>query len=136
MTDQVDDFSVANSCQLFRRIPLQPSHIVWDNNHHHRWIASSAAFRNAPGSSALSIDLEDTLLQLGLPIDHVVRDRSRYALAAVTAEVVRQLHQHVQRVPEFDNPTHGHVSGEKSKIVQRQLSSAARWIVFPEDWSR
>ncbi len=78
--------------------------------------------------------LQVKLDELGLGPEAIVQDRGKFAVAAVSAAVVRGCQQTIQRMPEPNDPAHAHVTGAKPGSVQKQLSRAAEWVVPPLDW--
>lgn len=127
-----DDPTITNEARLLRRIPVQPSFIQWDSNLN-RFIISSQAFRNAKGFNAISVNLESDLHAHGLPLQSVLRDSEKYALAVITAAQARQHSQVLQRKPEPGDPSHAHVVGDKPKPVEKALASAAVWVIPPKN---
>lgn len=135
MTEElVDDASVGHDSLLLRRIPIQwRSCIVWDANKKY-WRPSSQMFKNHKDNAlAISVNLKIVLDELGQPVESVIRDPGKYALAAVPAGLVRQYNQVIQKKPEKDDPSHGHVLGAKDKSVQTALAEAAIWVIAPPD---
>lgn len=128
-----DDPSIPGTSRLFRRIPAQRSFIVWNSNTQ-SWRLSSQAFRNQKGFNAFSVNLECVLQDLGLGPDAVVRDRECFALVALTAGAVRNENQAVSRQPEPDDPSHGHVEGDKPSSVAGRLADLAMWVIEPPGW--
>lgn len=100
---EADDLSIEDSWRLLRRVPIDIDgiclHIVWSENEN-AWVPTSAAFQGHPENRrAFSVHLEPVLIELGLANDSVIQDRSKYALASLTARQVRTLKQIVARNP-------------------------------------
>jgi hypothetical protein len=132
--EKVDDPTVVDECRLLRRIPIQPNTFILWNENEGRWTISSAAFQNNKGFNALSVNIESIMRERQLSLDVVIRDPKKYSLAAITAGLARQHDQVIQKHPEADDPSHGHVVGEKSKPIQRALANAAQWVVAPNEF--
>lgn len=134
MSDQpyTDDSSIPDKARLLRRIPIKPSHIVCDPKVEGGMRPSSAAFENHPDGSPMSVQLEDVLRELGQEPDSALRNHEGFALAAITAGLVRSCNQGVVRNPTGDDPAHAEVVGDKPKSVRKRLAKSAVWVVFPE----
>lgn len=127
-----DDPAILDDWRLLRRIPAQPNVFIrWDANRG-RWGISSQAFRNNRNVDAFSVNLENVLLAEGLALESVVLDPEKYALAAITAVQARQHSQTLQKKPEPNDVSHGHVTGDKPKPVQQALASVAEWVFPPK----
>ena len=128
--DYQDDPSIKDTCQLLRRIPLKPSHCVWDENLG-RYRPTSASFEDHPNGSPMSVTLADELLASGRPLEDGLAGLEGYALARISAGFVRKLGLGVAREPLIDEPAHAVVIGKKSKKAKSALAKAAAWIVAP-----
>lgn len=135
-----DDPTIPNESQLLRRVPADVNHIVWDDTTK-TYRLSTQAFRNLQKSPpAFSVNLECVLQERGLPVDTVIKDPGRYGLIALPAALVRQHSQMVERHPEPDDPSHGHVVGEKPRSVAKAFIQAVtvaneiQWVIPPSDW--
>jgi hypothetical protein len=135
-----DDPSIPNDSRLFRRIPADANHIVWDDTAK-AYTLSTQAFRNLQKNPpAFSANLECVLQPLGLGPDAVIKDPERYGLIALPVALVRQQGQGVERHPEPDDESHGHVVGEKPKSVAREFIRAVtqgqqiQWVIPPPGW--
>lgn len=135
-----DDPNVPDDSLLFRRVPADVNHIVWDDNRS-CWRVSSQAFRNfSKDTPAFSVNLECVLNELGLEPTSVVLDQTKYGLVAIPARLVRQHNQAVERQPEPNDPSHGHVVGAKPKPVMKAFADAVQeggqisWVVEPLNW--
>lgn len=131
--DYKDDTSVTNETLLLRRIPSKPNlNVVWDGNLG-CWRPSSASFENDVDGSPMSIQLSDTLTQLGLPLEQALAGHEEgFSLAAFTAAVARESGQVIVRDPTPEEPAHGLVAGKKTKSISRKLAKQFRWIVPPD----
>jgi hypothetical protein len=120
-----DDKTISNEVVLWRRIPHKPSHCIYDHNLK-RWRPTSAAFKDHPGGSAMSVTID-----VGQePITAIANYPGQY-LAAITAGTVRGLGQVVVRKPVPDDANHAEVAGSKPKKVSSDMAKAAKWIVAP-----
>ena len=132
MQSYQDDPSILDQDILLRRVPMQPgSQIVWNANLG-CWRPSSAAFKDHPDGSPMSIALKPVLDKLNLPVDHPLNGyECTHALASITAGLARTNGQEVARdaLPPGD-PAHGVVVGPK-KRASRELARAAAWVVPP-----
>lgn len=132
MAEEQDDPTITDECRLLRRIPAQPNAFIrWDANRG-RWGISSQAFRNHRRHNAFSVNLESVLITEGLPLESVLADPARYALASIRAQQARERGQTIQRKPEPDDSSHAHVTGDKPKSVQQELASLAEWVIPPK----
>lgn len=132
---EADDPSIKDSWRLLRRVPIDIDgicpHLVWSENEN-AWVPTSAAFHGHPDNRrAFSVHLEPVLIEQGLAIDSVIQDRSKYALAALTAGQVRALKQIVARNPLPGDPAHAHVIGDKTPAVRKNLRKCAVWVIAP-----
>ena len=128
----VDDETISDDSVLYRRVPAQPKvYMVWNYNTM-CWVISSQAFKNHKENRlAFSVHLKEVVERLGLSLDAVVQDRSKFALASLTARQVREHRQVINRMPEPGDPAHAHVLGEKPGSVQRALATVAVWVLPP-----
>lgn len=123
-----DDQTIGNDWRLFRRV--SPEWLVPDGAGGRR--LSSAAFQNHPTNPlALSVHIERVLQDLGMPYDSLVAGHSGYSVVAITAGLVRQHNQTVQRVADVADPAHAHVVGSKPGSVKKAFAKAAVWIIPP-----
>lgn len=127
-----DDPSISDECRLLRRIRSQPGFfIVWNSNEN-AWTISSQAFKGHPQDKrTFSVYLEDVLQEHGLGPDAVILDPEKYSIAAITARLVRELNQVIQRAPEPDDLAHAHVIGDKPSSLQKRLAREAEWVIPP-----
>jgi hypothetical protein len=125
-----DDSTVLNDEELLRRVPINPAHVVWDNNEK-RLRPSSAAFDNDKDGSPMSVSLSTVLAAQGLPQSSALIGLARFSLSCITAKMARDNDQGIQRDPLAENLAHALVFGEKPKKVGRKLAKSARWIVEP-----
>lgn len=135
-----DDPSIPNDSRLLRRIPADANHIVWDDTLR-VYRLSTQAFRNLQKNPpAFSVNLDCVLQELGLGVGTVIKDPARYGLIALPAALVRQHQQAIERHPEPDDPSHGHVVGDKPKPVAKEFIRAVtqaneiQWIIPPMGW--
>lgn len=135
-----DDPTIPDGSRLLRRIPADANHIIWSPNAN-AYTLSSQAFRNLQKQPpAFSINIETILQESGLTPDSVIKDSARYGLIALPVSLVRQQQQAVERHPEPDDPSHGHVVGEKPKSVARvfiqavTIANELQWVIPPPGW--
>ena len=135
-----DDPSIPSNSRLFRRVPADTNHIVWDDTIK-AYRLSTQAFRNLQKNPpAFSVNFECVLQDLGLAPDTVIKDPARYGLVALPVDLVRQHHQFVEKHPEPEDPSHGHVVGEKPKAVAKAFILAVthgteiQWVIPPRGW--
>jgi hypothetical protein len=121
----VDDPSVQDGDDLWRRVPHTPQHIVWDGNRGcHR--VSSAAFDDDDGEP-MSVVLAAEAGDPGV----MLRGHEGYGVVAVQVAVARSRQQIIVRDPLPEQPAHALVVGRKTDSVRRTLARAARWVVRP-----
>ena len=128
--EYVDDVSLADGASLWRRIP--PWHLIYDANLD-RWRPSSAAFDNDPDGGPMSVVVGDIALAAGRNPDTVLAGHSGYALAMITAGLVRECGQSIAADPLPTEPAHAVVFGPKPKSVQRRLAKQSIWVVPPPE---
>ena len=132
--DYQDDPSIKDTCQLLRRIPLKPSHCIWDENLR-RYRPTSASFEDHPNGSPMSVTLADELLASHRSLEDGLAGLEGYALAGISAGFVRELGLGVAGEPLDDEPAHAVVLGKKSKKIRSALAKAAIWVVAPPNSS-
>ncbi len=123
-----DDLTIPNEAELWRRI--SPRHFVNDENLG-RVRPSSAAFDNHRNGSPMSVYLAAMLAETGRSPDTVLAGHGGYALASITAGLVRECQQGVAREPLENEPAHAVVFGRKTRPVMRRLATTARWVIPP-----
>ena len=128
MPDYTDDPTILNDADLWRRI--HPDHIVPDNSLEDVRI-SSAAFKDHPDGSPMSVLLADVVSETGREPADALAGYGDYAMAAFTAGLARECAQGVARQPFDDEPAHAVVFGDKPRRVRKELSSGSRWVIFP-----
>lgn len=135
-----DDPSIPNESLLFRRIPADTNHIVWDETSR-AYRISSQAFQNLQRiPPAFSVNLQCVLEELQLSPESILKDRSRYGLVALPAQLVREHQQGIERHPEPGDPSHGHVVGEKPKKIAKAFARSVvhnneiQWVIAPPGW--
>jgi hypothetical protein len=122
------DAPVADQTDLFRRI--HPDSVVWDSIDG-RYRPSSGAFRK---KARVSVQIEDALTDEGLEPGVALSAHPSHSLAAVTAAVVRDEDQTVERTPKPGDPAHGDVVGKKSSTCADRLARATRWEILREEF--
>ncbi|HYM10426.1 MAG TPA: hypothetical protein VEU62_06830 [Bryobacterales bacterium] len=123
-----DDPTIPDQAQLWRRIP--PWHFVRDENLG-RLRPSSAAFCNHPDGSPMSILLAEDMAAAGRAPNEALRGHEGFALASITAGLARGCRQGVARDPLREEPAHGIVFGEKSKLARKKLAAGSQWVIPP-----
>ena len=130
--EQKDDDTIPNDCLLLRRVPYKPDfYIIWDDNKK-SWRPSSAAFRDHPNGSDMSIVLGCILELSGRPYTDVLVGHDSFSLAAITTKVARDNGQKVIKDPLPQEPAHGLVAGDKKK-ASKNMAREAQWIVPAPD---
>lgn len=124
----VDDKSIADTTELFRRI--NPEQIVQDDNTGERR-PSSAAFNDSSDESPMSVALGDTLQAAGRSPESTIASYPAWGLVAITARVARDCEQAIVRDPVPEEPAHGLVAGKKTGGRKNTFKRAARWVVLP-----
>jgi len=122
-----DDPTIPDKAELLRRIP--PWHFIPDENQG-LVRPSSAAFADDK-DGPMSVTLAEELTKEGRSLDSVLVGHGDFALASITAGLVRECEQGIVRAPTDDEPAHALVFGKKTKSIQRKLVKGARWIIPP-----
>jgi hypothetical protein len=128
-----DDASIVDSAALWPRIP--PWHIIFDENLG-TLRPSKAAFDNGKDGSPMSVVLADLVIASGRGPHDVLMEYADFALASLTAGMVRSKQQGILRDPTPEEPAHALVFGRKTDSVKRALAKASLWIVPPSEASR
>lgn len=124
-----DNACLEDEDRTFRRIPYNPHQIVRGSDGQYR--PSSAAFKDHPNGTPMSIDIESKLHEHDLDEAFCLAGYEKtHALAAIQLREIRALGLGVTHEPLDDNPAHGHVHGEKVKKIRRSLSKSIEWIIF------
>ena len=119
----VDDSSIPDDALLLRRVPLQPQAVILDKNGPVGWRPSSLAFKDSQMSAFLASEAS---------VDQIMDGYQNFALAAVTAKLVRDHGQIIVRRP-ADIPGHVEVIGPKSHSVLAQFARLAIWVRPPPE---
>jgi hypothetical protein len=127
--DYVDDASIADGAELWRRIPSW--HFIYDENLG-RMRPSTAAFEDHPNRSPMSVLLADVIFRGGRDAASLVEAFPGFAIAAITAGVARSCQQGIAREPLEEEPAHAVIFGRKTDGVKKRLAKAARWVLPPE----
>ena len=129
MSDEyVDDPSILNEDILLRRI--MPDWWRFDQNLN-AVRPSSQAFNDHRSGTAMSVHLLTVLEKHGAEANAVLDGLPGFALAAITAGLVRQWGQGVRRAPLAGDPAHAEVFGKKTQAVRRALARHSTWMVEP-----
>lgn len=124
-----DDPTIDDETSLYRR--LHSTQIVWDDNRG-RLRPTSNAFKDPN----LSVGLGDTMGQLALSPEWMLREDPEHQLGAVTAAIARELKQAVYRDPLVghpkygDDPAHGIVEGRKKGSRANAFVDACELMVL------
>jgi hypothetical protein len=123
------DSPVAPEAELYRRIPPTLNQgLVYDTNRD--CVRLSSAIFN---TERMSVVIEDTLRDDGRePLD-VLREYPDDFLVAITAGLVVEHGQEIERAPEAEEPAHAEVVGKMNKKKARAFCRAAKWIKEPEN---
>ena len=130
MARYIDDPTISDDAALWRRIP--PWHFVFDKNRG-RWRAASAAFENHPNGTPMSVLLATLMQRENRGPRQALGGLGDYALASITAGLVRRCEQGVAHEPLPDEPAHGVVFGNKTKSVRRRFAREAEWVIPPPE---
>lgn len=125
----VDDTSICNSAELWRRI--HPRQIVPDQNRH-RMRPSSAAFSDSSDGTPMSVLRASLVARSRRDEFSILRQYPGEALAAFTAGIARRLHQGVEPDPLPDESAHAYIFGPKPKHIKRALATKSIWVVEPD----
>ena len=128
--EYVDDKSIGNSSELWRRIPQ--NWVVKDANGN-GWRPSSAAFQNHRNGSPMSVFLGDEIKEAGEDVNKILIGHENYYVVSVTAGVARNLEQGIRREEEVGGPSHAEVFGNKTKSVRKGFVKKSTWLVAPKD---
>lgn len=79
----------------------------------------------------MSVSIRSVLRTHGLAVETVLRGEDGFGLVALTAGFVRDHGQGVVRKPLTDDPSHGEVTGEKTRGTRRAFARHAAWLVRP-----
>lgn len=81
----------------------------------------------------MSVILGNELLASGRPLTAALADHHNFALAEITAGLVRSLQQVIMRAPRPEEPAHAKVVGTKTRPVRKAMARAAAWVIDPPD---
>ena len=120
---------------LWRRIPLNPVQVVRDSDTGNVR-PSSAAFEIPSPPNGCSVDRASIALN---PAATLAGARGPSALAAVTAQQVRDLGLKVEPDPDPGNPAHALIVADSNstpsqrKRLASKVAQASNWVVPPPD---
>ena len=80
----------------------------------------------------MSVHLSSVLAAEKLEVKTVLLGHDRYALVRFSARLARELEQGIIRDPQYGDPAHGLVVGDKRESIRRKLSIASEWVVTPD----
>lgn len=124
----VDDMSIPDEASLWCRVP--PRHFVHDDNLG-RVRPSKAAFDDHPNGSPMSVVLADVVIESGRRPTDILAGHDGFALAAITAGLVRSKQQGIARNPLPAEPAHALVFGRKTGSVKKALAKGSQWVIEP-----
>ncbi len=78
----------------------------------------------------MSVFVADILLAEGKGARSILEGHDGYAVAGITAQLARDLGQHIVLAPE-EGLGHAHLVGQKDKKTRRRFAKAATWVVPP-----
>ena len=122
-----DSPSVADADLLLRRVP--PWHFYLDENIG-RIRPSSAAFEDDQDGDPMSVYLSPVIDSEMRKPESVLAGHSEYALAGLTAAIVRQQRQTVHTDP-ADDTAHAVVCGPKTDRTRRTFAKQCQWVIPP-----
>ena len=92
---------------------------------------SSAAFEDDRDGDPMSVDRKDVIGAEGGDVERVRVGHEGYALAGITAGLVRSREQTVFSDPLPEESSHANVCGPKPPRVRREFAKQAEWVVPP-----
>jgi hypothetical protein len=125
-----NDPSISDGVELWRRVPGDPAHIIFDGNLG-RLRPTSAAFDDDNDGSPMSVIISEVVLHSGRAAESVLIGHEGYALASITARFARSCGQAIVRDPLPEEEAHGLVCGKKTKSIRSRLAIAASWVIPP-----
>ena len=125
-----DDPTIRDDAALWRRIP--PCHFVPDDNVD-GVRPSSAAFKDHPDGSPMSVLLAEIVAETGRGAREVLAGHEGYGLRTFTAGLARECEQGIARMVLADEPAHAEVFGKKPKSVRKKLAKESEWVLPPPD---
>ena len=126
--DFSDDPAVGDGTTLLRRIP--ENHFHFDHNLG-RMPPSSAAFEDDRDGDPMSVYRKDVIDAEGGDVKRVLIGHQGYALAGITAGLVRSREHTVFSDPLPDESSHAKVCGHRTKRLMREFARKAEWVVPP-----
>ncbi len=130
MDGYADDPTIRDDAVLWRRVPVDPIHYVFDQNLG-RVRPSSAAFEDSPDGTPMSVQLAQIVAETGRGPEDVLVGYHGFALAAITAGLSRGCRQGVARAPLPDEPAHAVVFGTKTRKIRGRLAKGSQWVIPP-----
>ncbi len=132
-TGYSDDLSIPDDAVLWRRVT--PEQCVKDTSSG-EYRPSSAAFKDHPDGSPMSVLLADEVEASGRSAESVLAAYKGYGLVAFTAGLVRELGLGIVRSPLDYEPAHAEVFGRKTRSVRRTLARRCEWVIRPDPRGR
>ena len=130
MHPYTDDPTIHDDAALWRRIP--PGHIVPDDNLG-GVRPSSAAFKDHPDGSPMSVLLAEIVTETGRGAREVLAGHEGYGLSTFSAGLARECAQGIARMALADEPAHAEVFGKKTHSVRKKLVRGSEWVLPPPD---
>ncbi len=128
MSGFTDDSTIDDKEILWRNIP--PNWVVQDKNKE-TMRPSSAAFKDAPDGSPMSVTLAAHAAELGWTPARQLQGLIGFSLSRISAGLARSCDQGVARDPDPPNLAHCVVFGKKTRSVWKRLAAGAEWVVPP-----
>lgn len=126
--EEADDLTVADECNLYRRITSNQVKPLNDG----RFRPISGAFNNSSGpDGSMSVSLEDTMQSHDLTPADLVAKHPGTCVAAVSAKFARDEEQRLRRSATEEDVAHGEVLGDKPHGRRKRFAKAAEWAVPP-----
>jgi hypothetical protein len=126
MTQYTDDATITNEAKLWRRVP--PWHFVLDENQG-RVRPSKAAFDDDEDGSPMSVVLAEIVVASGRGPSNILIGHAGFALASISAGLVRSKNQGVVKDPRPEEPAHAVVFGKKTDSVRRAFAKQSEWVI-------
>lgn len=137
MPEYVDDSTILDDDELWRRIPNWPNFVVYDENRNIERV-SSVAFKDHRNGTPMSVAIASIARQHGRGSIDLINDNEAhegFGVVSLNVGNVRELNQGVMKEPIEGQPEHGEVfdkSGQRSKKTQKALAQSAAIIIAPE----
>ena len=94
---------------------------------------TSQAFQNLPGYDAFSVHDSKIASSEGMTPESVLADFPEYSMVQFSTKIALESGQTVDPCPEDNDPSHTHVTGNKSKSVKKKFKNGCEWLVLPQN---